>query len=342
MTSKITPEQLADWHSLINQMQSTINATMLGQEEVVKLMTIAVLARGHVLLEGDVGVGKTTLLKTVAETIGGDFERVEGTIDLMPHDLVYYTYIAENGKPAVSAGPVLKYEENLSIFFFNEINRARPQVHSLLLRIMAERSVSAFNKSYNFPHLQVFADRNRIEKDETFELPAAARDRFMMELHVEQPKQQNMLKDLMFSERFHDADALVATADKSILPYQQLNQVAANIQQHVKASDVIQDYGFHLARALREPAEYDIRLSDVDTAELIKGGMGPRGISYLARAAKVNAWLNQRDALIPEDFHSVIYQICKHRIFLNPVYDYNRDQIVDSLITEVMNKVQAP
>jgi len=342
MTITITPEQLSDWHSLIDQMQTTINNTILGQEDVVKLMTIAVLARGHVLLEGDVGVGKTTLLKTVAETIGGHFERVEGTIDLMPHDLVYYTYISENGKPAVSAGPVLKHDEKLSIFFFNEINRARPQVHSLLLRIMAERSVSAFNKTYQFPHLQVFADRNRIEKDETFELPAAARDRFMMELHVEQPKQQRLLKDLMFSERFHDAEALVASAEKSLLPYEQLNQVAVNIQHYVTASDAIQDYGFHLVRALREPDEYGIRLSDVDSAELIKGGMGPRGISYLARGAKVNAWLNQRDALIPEDFHSVIYQICKHRIFLNPVYDYNRDQIIDSLLTAVMSKVQAP
>ncbi len=342
MATNITPEQLSDWHSLIDHMQTTINHTILGQEDVVKLMTIAVLARGHVLLEGDVGVGKTTLLKTVAETIGGYFERVEGTIDLLPHDLVYYTYIAENGKPAVSAGPLLKHDEKLSIFFFNEINRARPQVHSLLLRIMAERSVSAFNKTYHFPHLQVFADRNRIEKDETFELPAAARDRFMMELHVEQPTQQTLLKDLMFNTRFHDADALIASADKSVLPYQQLNQVAANIQEFVAASEAVQDYGFHLVRALRQPADYDINLSDVDTAELIKGGMGPRGISYLVRAAKVNAWLNQRDALIPEDFHSVIYQICKHRIFLNPVYNYNREQIIDELIKAVMSKVQAP
>ena len=333
---------MSDWHDLIAKMEQSINQTILGQETIVRQMIIATLSRGHILLEGDVGVGKTTLLKTVAETLGGNFERIEGTIDLMPHDLVYYTYIAENGKPGVSAGPVLKHGDALSIFFFNEINRARPQVHSLLLRIMAERSVHAFNETHYFPHLQVFADRNRIEKDETFELPAAARDRFMMELHVEQPKAEAQLKDLMFNTRFHDADKLVDSADKAVVPYDQLNDVAALIQEQVKASSTLQDYGYHLCRALREPAEYGIKISDVEVDKMIKGGMGPRGISYLARGARVNAWLNQREAIIPEDFHVILKQIAKHRIFLNPVYDYNRDEIIDTLIEAALDNVASP
>lgn len=333
---------IADWHSLISHMENSINNTILGQEQIVRLITIATLSRGHILLEGDVGVGKTTLLKTVAETLGGNFERIEGTIDLMPHDLVYYTYIAENGKPGVSSGPVLKHGDELSIFFFNEINRARPQVHSLLLRIMAERSVHAFNQTHVFPHLQVFADRNRIEKDETFELPAAARDRFMMELHVEQPQAENQLKDLMFNPRFHDANKLVDSADKAIVPFQQLNHIAASIQDTVQASPTIQNYGYHLCRAIREPVNYGISLSDVDSNTLIKGGMGPRGMSYLARGARVNAWLNEREAVIPEDFHTIIKQIAKHRIFLNPVYEYDRDAIIDSLLDSVLNTIQSP
>lgn len=333
---------MSDWHDVIHKMEHSINQTILGQEAIVRQMIIATLSRGHVLLEGDVGVGKTTLLKTVAEALGGHFERIEGTIDLMPHDLVYYTYIAENGKPGVSPGPVLKHGDALSIFFFNEINRARPQVHSLLLRIMAERSVHAFNQTHFFPHLQVFADRNRIEKDETFELPAAARDRFMMELHVEQPKAEAQLKDLMFNPRFHDADKLVDSADKAVVPYQKLNDIAAQIQDQVKASSTLQNYGFHLCRALREPAQYGIKISDVEIDKLIKGGMGPRGISYLARGARVNAWLNKREAIIPEDFHRILKQIAKHRIFLNPVYDYNREQIVDALIETALNTIASP
>jgi MoxR-like ATPase len=104
----------------------------------------------------------------------------------------------------------------------------------------------------------------------------------------------------------------------------------------------MQDYGFHLCRALREPAEYGIKISDVEVDKMIKGGMGPRGISYLARGARVNAWLNQREAIIPEDFHVIIKQIAKHRIFLNPVYDYNRDEIIDTLIEAALDNVASP
>ena len=109
-------------------------------------------------------------------------------------DLVYYTYLGEDGRSRASIpGPVLRHGEDLTVFFFNEINRARPQVHSLLLRLMAERSVTAFNREHVFPlSSQVFADRNRIEREETFELPAAARDRFFMEITMETPKDRDV------------------------------------------------------------------------------------------------------------------------------------------------------
>ena len=122
-----------------------------------------------------------------ARVLGGAFARIEGTIDLMPADLVYYTYINADGRPAVEPGPLIRHGEDLAIFFFNEINRARPQVHALLLRVMAERSVPAFNREYRFPHLLVFADRNRVEREETFEISSAARDRFMIEVTIERP-----------------------------------------------------------------------------------------------------------------------------------------------------------
>lgn len=333
---------LSDWHQKAITLQTNINHTILGQEAIIEMMIVATFCRGHILLEGDVGVGKTTLLRAVAESLGGDFERIEGTIDLMPHDLVYYTHIASDGKPAVSEGPLLKHGENLSIFFFNEINRARPQVHSLLLRVMAERSVSAFNKTFYFPHLQVFADRNRIEKDETFELPAAARDRFMMELHISQPKAEAQLKELMFNTRYYDADKLVESADKSVLPFNQLNTIASLIQDQIHASETLQDYGFHLCQALRRPHDYGIEISDIDTEKLVFGGMGPRGISYLARSARAHAWLKQRHNVIPEDFHAVIRAISKHRIFINPVYNYNAEAIIEELISTVLNTIPSP
>lgn len=333
---------LTDWHQKARTLQSNINQTILGQEQIIDLMVVAIFCRGHILLEGDVGVGKTTLLRATAESLGGNFERIEGTIDLMPHDLIYYTHISNDGKPAVSEGPLLKHGQNLSIFFFNEINRARPQVHALLLRAMAERSITAFNKTFYFPHLQVFADRNRIEKDETFELPAAARDRFMMELQVTQPKAEQQLKELMFNTRYYDADKLVASADKAILPFIELNAIATTIQNQIHASKAIQDYGFHLCQALRRPQDYAIQLSDIDSNKLVSGGMGPRGIGYLAQSARAHAWLNQRQSVTPEDFHAVIRAISKHRIFLNPVYNYNADAIIEELISNVLNTIASP
>lgn len=169
---------LEDWRRRASRFEDEIARAVVGQERALRLILISIFARGHVLLEGDVGVGKTTLLQAVARAAGGAYGRIEGTIDLMPGDLVYHTYIDADGKPRVEPGPVLRHGENLAVFFFNEINRARPQVHSLLLRLMAEHTLTAFNREYVFPYLQVFADRNQVEREETFELPAAARDRF--------------------------------------------------------------------------------------------------------------------------------------------------------------------
>ncbi|MDH5340648.1 MAG: MoxR family ATPase, partial [Rubrivivax sp.] len=170
--------QLQDWRERALALEREVGRAVVGQQRVIRLVNTAVFARGHVLLQGDVGVGKTTLLRAFAQVLGGHFSRTEGTIDLMPGDLVYYTYISAEGRPAVDPGPLIRHGEDLAIFFFNEINRARPQVHSLLLRVMAERSVWAFNREFRFPHLLVFADRNRVEREETFEISSAARDRF--------------------------------------------------------------------------------------------------------------------------------------------------------------------
>src|SRR5512143_1717628 len=182
-----SPEQLEDWRKRALRVEEEVGKAIVGQRETIRLINVALFARGHVLLEGDVGVGKTTLLRAFARAVGGDFERVEGTVDLMPGDLVYHTYVDAEGKPRIEPGPLLRHGERLVTFFFNEINRARPQVQSLLLRAMAERTVFAFDREYRFPHMSVYADRNRIEKEETFELASAARDRFMFELRMGTP-----------------------------------------------------------------------------------------------------------------------------------------------------------
>ena len=184
MTSE---QQLQDWRERALQVEEEVSKAIIGQHDTVRMINVALFARGHVLLEGDVGVGKTTVLRAFSRAVGGDFERVEGTVDLMPGDLIYHTYVDADGKPRIEPGPLLRHGERLTTFFFNEINRARPQVQSLLLRAMAEHTVFAFNREFRFPHMTVFADRNRVEKEETFELAAAARDRFMFELRMPTP-----------------------------------------------------------------------------------------------------------------------------------------------------------
>jgi len=333
---------LHDWRERALALEREVGRAVIGQARVIRLVNTAVFARGHVLLQGDVGVGKTTLLRAFARVLGGAYARTEGTIDLMPNDLIYYTYISAEGRPAVERGPLIQHGDELSIFFFNEINRARPQVHSLLLRVMADRSVSAFNREWRFPHLLVFADRNRVEREETFEIASAARDRFMMEVTIEAPTDEAERRALMFDPRYHDTDALIDSLADALLAHRELNDIAAQIQRSVQTSEALQKYALELWRASAAPADYGVRLSDLDTAQLMLAGASPRGMSMLLRAARVTAWLEGRDYTTPEDLQSVFDVTIAHRLCYQPVYEMRRHEIAGPLIAGILGSVAAP
>jgi MoxR-like ATPase len=339
---KDNDQLLSDWRAQALHLEQAINQTVVGQQRAVRLLLIAVFARGHALLEGDVGVGKTTLLRTLARGLGGAYCRAEGTIDLMPNDLIYHTYIDSDGQPRIEPGPLLHHEEQLSVFFFHEVNRARPQVHSLLLRVMAERSATAFNREYRFPHLLVFADRNRVEKEETFELPSAARDRFLMEILIGIPDDPQIEEELMFSPRFHDTDALIEEIPEALLAYTELNAIGRLIQTRVQTAPALRRYALDLCRASRRPAAYGVKLDDVDLEQLIQSGVSPRGMSYLIRAARVAAWLDGREAVLPEDIHAVFFPTVAHRVFFNPVYELRRTELAEALLEQILQQVAAP
>jgi MoxR-like ATPase len=333
---------LADWRQRALSLETEVGKAVIGQQRILRLVNTAVFARGHVLLQGDVGVGKTTLLRAFAQVLGGAFARTEGTVDLMPNDLIYYTYISEQGRPAVEPGPLIRHGEDLAIFFFNEINRARPQVHALLLRVMAERSVSAFNREFHFPHLLVFADRNRVEREETFEISSAARDRFMMEITIEPPADDAQRRALMFDPRFHDTDRLVGALQPAMVEHRELNEVAATIQRSVQASDALQDYALRLWRATAEPAAFGVTLSDLDAAQLMLAGASPRGMSLLLRAARVAAWLEGRSYVTPEDVQAVFVETIAHRLVYQPVFELHRHEISPRLMAAILAAVAAP
>ncbi|UTD30206.1 MoxR family ATPase [Bradyrhizobium sp. WD16] len=333
---------LAEWRERALHFESEIGRAVIGQGRVIRLVTVCVFARGHVLIEGDVGVGKTTLLRSVSRALGGDFARVEGTVDMMPGDILYHTYLADDGRPRVEPSEVLRLAGSLPVFFFNEINRARPQVHSLLLRLMAERSATAFNRVYHFPYLQVFADRNVVEREETFELPAAARDRFFMEITMAAPGDDEARRKLVFDPAFQDVDGLLDRVAPGSFDYRDVADVARAIQATVRSSDAIERYVLSLWRALVDPASAGVSLPDLDVTNLVKGGASPRGLASLVRAARVRAWLEGRDHLVPDDIRDVFIEVMAHRIFVDPIHAMRGDEAVRRLCHAVFDATPVP
>jgi MoxR-like ATPase len=333
---------LEDWRTRALRIEDEVRKAIIGQNETIRMINVALFARGHVLLEGDVGIGKTTILRAFSRAVGGDFERIEGTVDLMPGDLIYHTYVDAEGKPRIEPGPLLRHGERLVTFFFNEINRARPQVQSLLLRAMAERTVSAFNQEFRFPHMTVFADRNKVEKEETFELASAARDRFLLEVRMPMPWDPEVRRSLVFDPQFHDVDRLLERVAPGVVPWHELNDIAEAIQRSVTASDALQRYALDLWDASQSPRKFGVELDGVDMDRLILAGASPRGMMALIRAARVVAWLAGRTHLIPDDVRSLVPSALGHRIFFTPVYELRRTQIADELIAQILQKVPTP
>ena len=335
-------ERLQDWRTRALELEAQVSRAVVGQAAILRMINVALFARGHVLLEGDVGVGKTTVLRAFATAVGGEFERVEGTVDLMPGDMIYHTYVDADGKPRIEPGPLLRHGEALATFFFNEINRARPQVQALLLRAMAERTVSAFNREFRFPHMTVFADRNRLERDETFELPSAARDRFMFELRMTAPEDAAIRQALVFDPRFHDGDALLAGVERGVVPWRELNDIAATVQRHVQASDALRRYVMDLWDATQAPHRFDVVIEGVDVSRLMAAGASPRGMMTLMRAARVVAWLAGRSHVVPDDVASVFPATMGHRLFFAPLYEPRRGRIADALVAQILQRVPTP
>jgi MoxR-like ATPase len=335
-------EQLEDWRRLALRVENEVAKAVIGQAGTIRLINVALFARGHVLLEGDVGVGKTTVLRAFSRVIGGAFERVEGTVDLMPGDLVYHTYVDAEGRPRIDPGPLLRHGERLVTFFFNEINRARPQVQSLLLRAMAERTVSAFDRTYSFPHMTVFADRNKVEREETFELASAARDRFMFELSMPKPDDPDVRRALVFDPAYHDTESLIEAVAPAIVPWEQLNAIGAQVQRSVRASATIERYVLEVWQATEAPERFGIRLDGVDMDRLILAGASPRGMSALLRAARTVAWLEGRNHLEPADLAAVLPSVLGHRVFFTPVYELRRAELSQALVAQIMEKIASP
>ena len=323
-------------------LEKVVNQVVVGQEQAIRLILIALHARGHVLLEGGVGVGKTTLLRAFSKALGGAFGRIEGSVDLMPNDLLYSAWVDGDGRPVIDPGPLIAHGEETAVFFFNEINRARPQVQSLLLRAMSEYSADAFGREFQFPHMVVFADRNAVEKEDTFELSAAARDRFLFEISIDRPSDSTISRQLIFDPIFHNVDRLLANISEPLLDYKDLNALDNTIQNAIFVSEEIENYVVRLWDATWEPQKAGIEIPDIYIEDLVVAGASVRGMSAMVRAARVAAWLAGRDHVLPDDIHAVLLPSLNHRVFLSPVYESRREQIMPLFVQALRNNISTP
>lgn len=300
------------------QLQARIGQVVFGVEGMVRNLTIALIAGGHVLLEGVPGVGKTLLAKTLAQAIGGHFRRIQCTADLMPSDITgVHVYRQEKGEFELIPGPIFG-----NVVLVDEVNRTGPKTQSALLEAMEERQVSIDRKRYGLPEdFFLIASQNPHEFEGTYPLPESQLDRFLMKLDSVYPESAVEAKIL----RTYDQPGGGHSGAKfDVLPTGALARARESVKT-VQVSDAIYDYAVRLARASREDARVAL-------------GLSTRGSLALMRCARVLAALGGRDYVLPDDLKALLPQVLTHRLVLEPqasLEGVNPAGIVSELLTSV-------
>jgi MoxR-like ATPase len=283
-----------------HSVQSALARTIVGAEDVVRALCIALIARGHVLVQGPPGLGKTLLAKTLARVLGGEFKRVQGTADLMPSDIVG-THVFDSSKNefVFRRGPLFA-----DVLLVDEINRTGPKTQSALLEAMEERHVSSENDSFSLPEdFLVLATQNPRGFEGTYPLPESQLDRFMLRIDMTYPERAAEGEVLRrYGTELEARDAI--PADIGVIDRELLHQArAAASALHV--SDALSDYVLDLARATREHPRVAL-------------GLSTRGALALLRAARVHAGLRNGDFVAADDVQAVARWVMAHRLVLKP------------------------
>ena len=329
---------MSDVKEKILSLQKYLDSRIVGQKDLVKKLIITLLADGHALLEGAPGLAKTKAIKTLSECIKATYNRIQFTPDLLPSDITGSDiYIAERGDFEFRKGPIFA-----NMVLADEINRAPAKVQSALLEGMAERQVSVGGKQYKLPDLfMVLATQNPIEQEGTYNLPEAQLDRFLMYIKIDQPSadvERKILK-LVRAEQLgvKEQDEAWIEFSKTVGKISIEDVLAARrevLSMHV--SEALEEYLVQLIVATRQPAKYDISLKDS-----ILYGASPRATIALDKCAKINAWLDGRDFVTPDDIHAVIYDVLRHRIILS--FEAQAEGLTsDDVITSLLKLVPLP
>ena len=322
--SKEPPEQ--DVAALMRQVLYEIKKVVVGQDHFLERLLVAILSRGHLLVEGVPGLAKTLTVNTLAKTIQGSFKRIQFTPDLVPADLVgTRIYNQREGAFSTSLGPVF-----CNLLLADEINRAPAKVQSALLEVMQEHQVTIAGETHRVPEpFLVIATQNPIETEGTYPLPEAQVDRFMMKVLVGYPTEE---EEFVIVERVTGAlveASAVCTTD----------QLAA-LQKACRTAYVdpaLITYAVKLSAATRNPEKAGLP----DVARHILYGASPRATINLIEGGRALAFLRGRDYVLPEDVVDLVPDVFRHRIVLS--YEALADGITaDQVLTQIMRRVRAP
>ena len=314
----------------IRKLQSKMGESIIGQEAVIQQLIIGLLANGNILMEGLPGLAKTRAVKSLAKNMDADFSRIQFTPDLLPSDItgseVLYT---ESGQPTFrfEAGPIFA-----NIVLADEINRAPAKVQAALLEAMEERQVTVAGTTHRMPELFiVMATQNPIEQEGTYPLPEAQMDRFLLHVTIDYGTEEAEAQVIRLV-RGEEGPSVSEDDEGPVL--QQVVFAARQEINQVQVSDAIEKYIVDLVFATRYPERYDEKL-----ASWIRIGASPRGAIGLDKCARVHAWLNQRDHVLPDDVRATVHAVLRHRIALS--YEANADGITSNDVVDEILKLVA-
>ena len=305
---------------MIDDIKKEIKKVIVGHDNLIDSILIALLSNGHILLEGVPGVAKTTAVKSFAQSMGLNFKRVQFTPDLLPSDITGNEILdLKKNEFSIKHGPIFT-----NLLLADEINRAGAKVQSALLEAMAEKQVTIGETTFKLDSpFMVLATSNPIDQDGTYDLPEASLDRFMLKVKVDYNS---------FDEEFEIAKRATSKGFEvinQVLNFKNLETLKQKVKE-VHLDDEISKYILKIIFATREPSKYNIE----DISKYILFGASPRGTIDLHNACKVRAFLNGKDFVTPYDVIQVVHQVLEHRIILN--YNANTNNITAN---DILNKI---
>lgn len=310
----------------INQLKDWLASRIVGQEHLVERLMIALLADGHLLVEGAPGLAKTKAIKTLSEGMEADFHRVQFTPDLLPADITGSDiYRPQEGTFEFQAGPLFH-----NLVLADEINRAPAKVQSALLEAMAERQISVGKNTYQLPQLfLVMATQNPIEQEGTYPLPEAQMDRFLMHIMVDYPaaETERMILNLSRQEALQQEQSGIEALTQETL-FAARQQVL-----EVHMAESVEEYLVQLILATRDTSAYG-----GDLALWLDFGASPRATIALDRCSRALAWMEERDFVTPDDIRAVAQDVLRHRLILSfeaEAAGITANQVIDKLLATV-------